>query len=517
MLQMLSSNKKIIYIHIPFCEKKCLFCMYFSIGGCGESLKDKYLIELSKEFSKYRPIFNAIRKNTIAVHIGGGSPSSLTYEQLNFLFRMIQSRINFKYIKQFSIEVNPCMVRDSDYLKKLRLFKNRGITRISFGVQTFNERLYEMNNMSQTKDDIYNFIRDIKENDFKSYSFDLLLNIVGQNINDYYSSLLETINILPPHFALFNTQPTRSYKVRQISDADSERCFSVLNYIFSYKLGYIKLANNYAFDWSHFCFIEGGKFILDYDVIGLGVSSHSIFKEKDIVLVNPRSFKKYYSAEEEKQFIFEKKTRFSNKNLDRVAHKRIIVNNTINIKKHNNVVYNNETKYLCVIAEGIKEELNNNFDTAERLYNESAKFHNHYLAEFCLLSLKIKSRKKIDYRQINISMYPDLAKAKILYLLSRCYYQKKEIPASLHTLNEIMRYNPNDLNALSLLVLIYNDIDRKKARQYFDRIKDLTNTSFKNLTEFVIGCNLLIHNTRDIFLKRLCIPNSSLRIIKRPL
>jgi len=172
---------------------------------------------------------------------------------------------------------------------------------------------------------------------------------------------------------------------------------------------------------------------------------------------------------------------------------------------------------LWVIAEGIREELNNNFDTAERLYNEAAKFRDHYLSEFCLLSLKIKNSKKVDYRQINISRYPDLAKAKILYLLSRCYYQKKEIQASLHILKEIMRYNPNDLNALSLLVLIYNDIDKKKARQCFDRIRDLTATSFKNLAEFVIGCNLLIHNTRDIFLKRLCIPNSSLRIIKRPL
>jgi len=129
-------NGYYIYVHIPFCKKKCSYCYYnsFVINDSLE-LPDQYILYLKKELQLRTRDFDLFPVDVL--YFGGGTPSYLSLTQLKNLFNILKEYFDLSQLKEFTIEVNPA----SCTLGQLKLFKKIGVTRLSFGIQTLNKEI----------------------------------------------------------------------------------------------------------------------------------------------------------------------------------------------------------------------------------------------------------------------------------------------------------------------------------------------------------------------------------------
>ena len=116
---------KAIYIHIPFCAKKCYYCDFTSYVGRDEEI-NSYLDSLEKEMDLYMDK----KEDIYSIFIGGGTPSLLSPDQLDRLFGIIEKKVNLESLCEYTIESNPgTLTRD-----KLRTMKKHGVNRLSLSL-----------------------------------------------------------------------------------------------------------------------------------------------------------------------------------------------------------------------------------------------------------------------------------------------------------------------------------------------------------------------------------------------
>ena len=152
-----------VYIHIPFCTNICSYCDFSKMYYNKENVS-KYLNSLEKEIKeKYN---NELVKT---IYIGGGTPSSLNIKELEKLFEIIKI---FKLTDdcEFTIEANV----ENLTLEKIKVFSANSITRVSLGVQTFNSDNLKYLNRKHTKEEVYNVVNLLKQNNITNINIDLI-------------------------------------------------------------------------------------------------------------------------------------------------------------------------------------------------------------------------------------------------------------------------------------------------------------------------------------------------------
>ena len=162
-----------IYIHIPFCDNICSYCDFCKVFY-NSKLVDDYLCSLNNEVDKY---YKGEAINTI--YIGGGTPSSLSFEQLDVLFNIID-RFNLSSNYEFTFE---CNIENINY-DKLKFLFDHGVNRLSVGVQTFNEKFLKFLNRNHTSDEVISKIELAKEIGFNNINIDLIYAIPGETLDD---------------------------------------------------------------------------------------------------------------------------------------------------------------------------------------------------------------------------------------------------------------------------------------------------------------------------------------------
>lgn len=155
-----------VYIHIPFCTNICSYCD-FSKMYYNKDFVNKYLISLEKE-TKER--YNGEVLKTL--YIGGGTPSSLSYEELNHLFNII-SIFNLSDDIEFTMEANV----ENLTLDKIKLMTKNKVNRVSLGVQTFDKDNLKYLNRFHTKEDVFKVVKILKENNITNINIDLIYGI----------------------------------------------------------------------------------------------------------------------------------------------------------------------------------------------------------------------------------------------------------------------------------------------------------------------------------------------------
>ena len=213
-------NKVGAYIHIPFCEKKCYYCDFAAFPNL-ENWIDSYVENLLKEIRLYRERMDVVIDS---IYIGGGTPS---YIAPKFIEKIVEEIYKFNTdIKEFTIEANP----NSLDMEKLKIYKNLGINRISLGVQSFDDLVLKNIGRNHTKDRAIRDIHMIREVGFDNLSFDLMLNLPGQNFESVKRDL-EMVKILKPNhiswYSLILDKGSRFYALERqgkldLMDADLE-------------------------------------------------------------------------------------------------------------------------------------------------------------------------------------------------------------------------------------------------------------------------------------------------------
>lgn len=180
-------NKVGAYIHIPFCEKKCYYCDFAAFPNL-ENWIEPYVDNLIKEIRLYRERMDVIIDS---IYIGGGTPS---YIDPSFIEKIVGEIYKFKTeIKEFTIEANP----KSLDMEKLQNYKTLGINRISLGVQSFDDTVLKNIGRNHTSQIAISDIEMIKKAGFDNISFDLMLNLPGQDFESVKRDL-EMVKILKP-------------------------------------------------------------------------------------------------------------------------------------------------------------------------------------------------------------------------------------------------------------------------------------------------------------------------------
>ena len=186
-----------VYIHIPFCKRKCYYCDFVSYPEKYE-LQEKYIDKVIQEIEENKKILQD--NNVTTIYIGGGTPSSIKPELIKRILNEIYNYTEINNIKEITIEVNPGTATKNN----LQLYKNCGINRISIGLQSTNNdilnKIGRIHNFNQFLD-TYKWTR---EAGFKNINVDLMIGIPNQTLDDVKTSLEKVVSLKPEHISVYS-------------------------------------------------------------------------------------------------------------------------------------------------------------------------------------------------------------------------------------------------------------------------------------------------------------------------
>jgi oxygen-independent coproporphyrinogen III oxidase len=181
------------YIHIPFCAQHCGYCD-FAIAIGKDAIRDNYLDALEKEISKLG------RAHPVqSWFIGGGTPTELNAIQLERLCKILKQWLPLTGEAEFSIEANP----DSTTEDKLAVLANYGLTRLSLGVQSFQEPVLQLLDRKHKNPQVERVIEDARRLKIPSISIDLIFGSAGQSLESWKYDLARGLALYPDHFSTY--------------------------------------------------------------------------------------------------------------------------------------------------------------------------------------------------------------------------------------------------------------------------------------------------------------------------
>ncbi len=182
-----------LYIHIPFCISKCVYCDFNSIV-IKSQMVDEYLTAIEQELQAV-----AGKHSFRTVFIGGGTPTVLNETQLDRLLSMISRRVDVPNLKEFTIEANPGTLSD----EKAIIMKNSHVDRISIGIQSFNDRYLKLLGRIHSANEAKDIFLNLKEKGFKNISIDLIYGYPDQTLNEWKKDLQESCKLDPEHISAY--------------------------------------------------------------------------------------------------------------------------------------------------------------------------------------------------------------------------------------------------------------------------------------------------------------------------
>ncbi|MCQ2018495.1 oxygen-independent coproporphyrinogen III oxidase [Clostridium butyricum] len=265
-----------LYIHIPFCKQKCLYCDFPSYAG-KESLINEYIRALNEE------ILRKCSKYKIAsIFVGGGTPSYLNEINLESLLKTI-NLLDFKDDFEFTIECNPGTLNE----EKLVLMKNYNVNRISMGLQTTNDNLLKEIGRIHSFEEFKKNYNQARKAGFENINVDLMFGLPNQHMKDWKASLEDVMSLEPEHisaYSLIIEEGTCFYNLYNndklnIPNEEEERSMYLFTKGFLEDYGYNQYEiSNYA-KVNKECF-HNKVYWKCNEYLGLGVSASSFVDEK---------------------------------------------------------------------------------------------------------------------------------------------------------------------------------------------------------------------------------------------
>ena len=193
---MIMSNLE-LYIHIPFCEKKCKYCDFVSFRA-DFSVVDKYISKLLEEIEAKKYLANDYQISSI--YIGGGTPSFIEPKHIAFIMESIKSNYNVLEYAEISIEVNPNSANED----KICTYFNSGINRLSIGLQSTNDDELTILGRVHNYSDFLNAYNIAIHTGFKNINVDLINGIPSQTPESFKKSLKQVLMLNIKHISIYN-------------------------------------------------------------------------------------------------------------------------------------------------------------------------------------------------------------------------------------------------------------------------------------------------------------------------
>lgn len=187
-----------LYIHIPFCVRKCGYCDFLS-APADEKARDRYVQALLMEIERYQGTETANRKIK-TLYIGGGTPSILSVNQLDCIIQKIKCTFNFYDDIEVSMEMNPGTASK----EKCRALYQMGINRLSIGLQSTNDMELKTLGRIHSYEDFLNTYTWCREAGFQNINVDLMAALPYQTAESYTTGLRKIIHLAPEHISAYS-------------------------------------------------------------------------------------------------------------------------------------------------------------------------------------------------------------------------------------------------------------------------------------------------------------------------
>ena len=202
-----------IYIHIPFCKTKCMYCDFYSITD-REKDADGFVSALCNEIShssldEYPWIFDTL-------FIGGGTPSLLNGNQLEFILTTLSKKVSFSYLIEKTIEINP----GEASLEKLTDFYSLGINRVCMGVQSLDKKLLAFLTRSHSVKKVFETFDHIRTAGFENINCDIIYGIPGQTLDIWKRDMNRIIKLNPGHISAYSLTVEKGTELFQMVNSN---------------------------------------------------------------------------------------------------------------------------------------------------------------------------------------------------------------------------------------------------------------------------------------------------------
>lgn len=264
-----------IYVHVPFCNKKCDYCDFVSYT-MDEKAQDQYIDAVCNEIELIKRDFQECTFNTI--YIGGGTPSILPANFISKLTRKLYSSFHFDEYVEYTIEVNPMSFSREKFLEYVKC----GINRISVGVQCLNEAVLKKIGRIQTNNSVTDTFNLITKSAFLNVSADVIIGLPSQSMEDVKRTVDFLIDNDVKHISVYSlqveegTKLCNSVKANKVKPLSEEKQIQMYNAIYNQltKAGFIR------YELSNYCVpgyasMHNQKYWEHINYLGLGVAAHS--------------------------------------------------------------------------------------------------------------------------------------------------------------------------------------------------------------------------------------------------
>lgn len=281
-----------LYIHIPFCIKKCMYCDFFSLPF-DKDLSSHYIKALGSELAIRKDVAGELK----TIYIGGGTPTTLYPEELKMLFTVLGAAFAISADAEITIEANPGTIDK----EKIMILKACGVNRFSLGVQSFNDReLSLLERIHSTSEAIKAFTA-LRDCGAENLSIDLIYGIPGQTVQEWKDTLSKAIELGPEHISAYELTPEKgtplysdimdNKHVKPEEDSILDMYYHAIEVLTSAGYGHYEISNfaKEGFECRHNMnyWNRGGY-------IGLGAGAHSFIGDRR--LSNTCDIKRYMDS-----------------------------------------------------------------------------------------------------------------------------------------------------------------------------------------------------------------------------
>lgn len=264
-----------LYVHIPFCSKKCDYCDFVSFS-MDKKAQQLYLEGLFAEIDRVKSDF--YDKTFNSIFIGGGTPSILYEGFIASLSRKIFSSFHFEDKTEFTIEINPSSFTREKFFE----YVESGVNRISVGLQCLNSKLLRNNGRLQTIESVKKTFKILKESQFSNVNGDIMIGLPGQSPKDVVKTAKFLIKHNVKHISTYtlqvekHTELYKRIKNKEVSPLKDKVIVNIYD-----KLNKLLTANGFRrYELSNYskpCFESehNQKYWDETNYLGLGVSAHS--------------------------------------------------------------------------------------------------------------------------------------------------------------------------------------------------------------------------------------------------
>jgi len=195
---MKNNQKAGIYIHIPFCNAKCIYCDFYSVADRNDEIPE-FINSICQEIELF------FKERTYpwefdTIFFGGGTPSLLKASSIESILNSLRNHIDLSNIKEFTVETNPGEISAD----KLKDFISIGANRLSLGFQTFDEKLLSFLGRLHSPEDCINTYNNARKAGFENINTDLIFDIPGQTMKRWKDDLARLVDLGPEHISTYS-------------------------------------------------------------------------------------------------------------------------------------------------------------------------------------------------------------------------------------------------------------------------------------------------------------------------